>query len=857
MNNWRRASDWGICVSGTPDDDAAAYNAGHLNDILRLDETPFSTILVASDTSGVWLVNQAGGLALELSNTWAQPNLRSLARGVRGTRHVYAAGDALFETDVTQLAAILSWNQIPVVDSSGNTINHGGINDAVALGRARKLVLACGNGIFWAEIPAAGSSYAFTKVPRMPTVGYSAVTEGPGSTVVAAAWGDASRNHFGIFFGDWSTGALVLQRSTLLGNVNPKMMLRTSLDSCRANRSVIYAVAGANYLDNQGNVVQDTIYRVLRSLDGGQTWRLTGRHVNNQSDSLFGNPATNLPGNQQGYNNCIGVSPTMSNVVAIGWRNGYFLSTNAGQDWDFISADSSPHLHEDFHAVAFDQFDAMQQTLYICSDGGLAVTTDRGGTHSTLTNRQLPNLQFTRLAASYQVSGLLAGSLQDNGDQFAQLYPNAYPWRILDEGDGSAVAFVRNGHLLRFNNTLTINNVEFGNRVREAEWKPSTSQAASTFKDKQYFSTSPLNRGVVPIDGTSDGLPFPVLEIVNNPTWKNNRGELLVALGGKDDTVYGLFLKGGPGLGWRRLAKLALSPNKAGKRTESISAVGSSDGKTVWAGTDKGRIFKLSAPGWASRNMTPAGNTGQINRFVVQSTAVAFCIASGRQLFRLRAGAWGLVAGPPGASGEFTSLESDWTASPRTLFVSTDTNVFANDGSTWTDISAGLPKTPHCRDLRFVTEESGTHFLYLATYGRSIYRLLLNASEERIVRVTINGRMDMVDRVAFGHDIWAHPNFANTVTLGPLHPIEDISIEEDDGDEIQVKLELHLQWFTDPSVRIDYKATLISKDEDNAVADQHTGSFKLPMGGTHNVVEDLKSDEYWPDRAHIEFTATW
>src|SRR5206468_12034723 len=129
-------------------------------------------------------------------------------------------------------------------------------------------------------------------------------------------------------------------------------------------------------------------------------------------------------------------------------------------------------------------------------------------------------------------------------------------------------------------------------------------------------------------------------------------------------------------------------------------------------------------------------------------------------------------------------------------------------------------ETPHCSDLRFVREKSGATSLYLATYGRSVYRLFLNVSEERIVRVTVNGRMDMVDRLAFGHDIWAHPNFSNTVTLGAGHPIETLTITEEDGDEIEVKLELGFQWFIDPSVDVAYTATLISKDEDNAVADQ-------------------------------------
>jgi hypothetical protein len=167
-----------------------------------------------------------------------------------------------------------------------------------------------------------------------------------------------------------------------------------------------------------------------------------------------------------------------------------------------------------------------------------------------------------------------------------------------------------------------------------------------------------------------------------------------------------------------------------------------------------------------------------------------------------------------------------------------------------------LPETSHCRHLSFVTEESKARFLYLGTYGRSVYRVLLNATEQQNRNVTIDGGMDIVDRQAFGHDIWSHPGFSNMVTLGPYHPVEDLTYVEDDGDEVRVELKIHLQWFLDDSVRADYAAKLISKDEDDAVQDQNSGTFHLAKGSSHKFIVDLASDEFWPDRAHIEFTVT-
>src|SRR5262249_44833966 len=158
------------------------------------------------------------------------------------------------------------------------------------------------------------------------------------------------------FYGDWSFGTLLFQRASVFGGVNDAMMLRTSLASCRSDLQVMYAVAGG-ILKNRKNEDVDTLYRVLRSTDGGQSWLVTGNKVANRSEKLFGDPETNLPGNQQEWNNCIAVSPFDRNRVAIAWRDGYFFSIDGAKEWTFFSADSSPHLHIDFHAVAFDPFD--------------------------------------------------------------------------------------------------------------------------------------------------------------------------------------------------------------------------------------------------------------------------------------------------------------------------------------------------------------------------------------------------------------------------------------------------------------------------------------------------------------------
>src|SRR5262249_25127136 len=100
MDDSRLFSFWGSLRDGDPYASDAAFHAGHLNDALRLNTAPFFPLLVASDTSGVWTVNELGGFAIPLSWSWDfSPHLNCLSPGIYNDQHIYAAGDYLWETD--------------------------------------------------------------------------------------------------------------------------------------------------------------------------------------------------------------------------------------------------------------------------------------------------------------------------------------------------------------------------------------------------------------------------------------------------------------------------------------------------------------------------------------------------------------------------------------------------------------------------------------------------------------------------------------------------------------------------------------------------------------------------------------
>jgi len=109
--------------------------------------------------------------------------------------------------------------------------------------------------------------------------------------------------------------------------------------------------------------------------------------------------------------------------------------------------------------------------------------------------------------------------------------------------------------------------------------------------------------------------------------------------------------------------------------------------------------------------------------------------------------------------------------------------------------------------------------------------------------------------VAVGDDVWTHPPIGGARMMGPLHPIEEMSFSEDNGDEFRAELKLRFEWKTDSSIVLKVDAQLIDKSDDEVDASAG-GTYTIPFGTTESVVVDLDSGEVWPDRAHMEFDVT-
>ncbi len=227
-----------------------------------------------------------------------------------------------------------------------------------------------------------------------------------------------------------------------------------------------------------------------------------------------------------------------------------------------------------------------------------------------------------------------------------------------------------------------------------------------------------------------------VVEPVASPQFRNASGQLMYAVAGAGADIYGLFANtDGGDIHWDYLASLPITAD------QGVSAIASGSGNKIFAGVrGNGQIyvFNTSSPS----AITPSSGlpTAAVNRaiFVLriivqrdESPEDVYAVyndfsqnpATGGIYHSVDGQHWSPIGtGLPG--GPYYCLETDWTASPKTLFLATDDAVYAStsNGSSWFNVSNGLPRRPHCSDLRFVIDSGGAHYLYLATFGWSVWR---------------------------------------------------------------------------------------------------------------------------------------
>ena len=737
---WRPAQSYAIQRDGA----RQVWHAGHVSALL----SDGTYVLAGTHTGGVWLLNPAlqtsysdGHRATALSNNWTKPDIMSLAYGLDGRTQVFvgcANTDRLYFLQLKPLVGEMSLDkttEIPL-PFQGSVFGIAVVSDPLVAIRPRvRLVLATSAGVWWADVPQFpdnSAGYAWQAAEGLPSNGcYSGVapagwTSGviTSQNVAVAAYGGASLAS-GIYLGAWVGSKLVFSPAAIEG-VSAANMRRTSLASCVDYPNRLYAISAA---------ADDTVLTVLGS-DGGAKWQPLGVP-----------PTSTYTGDQGDWNQCIAVSPRNPDIVAFGWRaGGPFFWDKAAQSWKHPTTDvgkgdgakPDDNLHGDLHALYFARTSSAHDTLYVGCDGGITYTTDQGETYNSQFNRPLLNLQIYgittnlqtgatygantgpggTLTASSRFPGLLACGTQDNGNLC--LFPrqeSGMAWRPLEGGDGGLCLFIDPlGALLQIANDDPLATLAFWN-------------------DSNQTFTAPE---VVPVERTGTGITPTGLTSLSEPAL-TSVGLMFACAGDGSGNVYGLVSlpvvipEPVPHTKWvstfRKIVNLG----------SEVVGLASLDGQTILAGTVDGRVVRITTASGSASNETLPSTFSQnvmVSRIELLEPPFDFraLSSSKNRVFALRGNT---ILHYDGASWQ--SLPGwDWLTfavepDSERLFAANEASVFefSWDRGVWTPAATGLPVFAHCTDLRIADNADGGRDLFLATYGRSVWRTTITLRPSR------------------------------------------------------------------------------------------------------------------------------
>jgi hypothetical protein len=718
---WQQADSLSIQNNGAPN----AWNAGHVNDIIRL--PPGQGLLVASDEGGVWSIGEdPSRTAVPLSNMWSSISVSALALGTGGPADVYAGtfqygnseGGDLWETDTSQSLPLNNWQRV------GPKPPCSSIYRILVVVEADRIILACDSGLWWSQIPAAPSAkgiynWAQAVPAAIGSQAFSGLAKGPGwsfggptGTIVASRFGGSAPKNI-IYTAKWGAGKLVLTGSTV--SIATTKLSRTSVAACASNPQIMYAAAS----DLNGQAIGG----VFQSSNGGVNWT----------------PVTlpSSPGSFGDSNQAIAVSPDCT-TVALGWETGTFVSFTGGGSWSLLTDSGNyNNLHIGIHALTFDP--VLPATLFIGSDGGVAsasgLAANISPTFESDWNRELFNLEFFVGADSATFGGLVAGASQDNGVLYAGL-PG--PWQHVN--DCAGLCPKDPGVLALF---ATPKGIGPGNDLLV-----DATVTAPIGSEGQYVESM---AGVIPFNAQT-GIPVnpscgactsynvTVAAPVRFPGgFVNASGQKMIAVSemgpsenSGDGGVYGLFANDdGSSVHWE-----LLYDGGAGGAWGVSAIAPTYDGSSIFIGF-AGSILRLDAPFTSPAEVLSAAYCcSNINAIYAFNKNLAFA-TDGSHLLSWDGTIWNLAgeATLP-HDREFLSFVALDTGR---MYIASSAGVFdtSDGGQTWSTASTGLPTlipgeyngaggnvyVPMTHDyLQLVTEPSGDTRLYLASYGRSLWR---------------------------------------------------------------------------------------------------------------------------------------
>jgi photosystem II stability/assembly factor-like uncharacterized protein len=513
---------------------------------------------------------------------------------------------------------------------------------------------------------------------------------------------------------------------------------RIAIAMAPSDPNVIYvSVAGSG----QGGTNFGDVAAFLSTTDGGATWT-----------DLTGNVPSYFGGGQFAagwYNNALAVDPADPNIIYAGGSTnggtpGIVASTDGGFTWLDIGADGNGDgPHTDHHAFAFDA----SGRLLDGNDGGLFAFDQTALTWSDL-NGNLQTIQFTGIALDPTNANIAYGGSQDNG---TEKFTDSAQWTSISGGDGG---FVR----VDPNNPNTIYHT-----FTRVSLQRSTDGGA-TFQNAIGTGSNAINSN----DPTNFYSPF-----VIDPS---NTSRLLFGT----NVLYESLDQGN---NWAPIS----TPGANGWNTNvpiSAIAVAPSDGNTIYAATNDGRIFTTNNDGtsWTEIDIPTAGD--KFANIVVdpRNSQVAYVV---RNAFDDLVNAGKVFETTDGGNTWFDltgnlpdlptwSIALDPRSDPATLYVGNDVGVYfsTDGGNTWDRYKTGLPNA----QVTSLELNTNLNILAAGTHGRGMFEVLATAVDLG-VQVTATAPTGVVANVPL-----AAAQVATFIDNGNTEPLGNYTVTIDWGD---------------------------------------------------------------------------
>jgi hypothetical protein len=458
---------------------------------------------------------------------------------------------------------------------------------------------------------------------------------------------------------------------------------RIELAVTPAAPDLVYAAVAASDFKLLGLFVWDNIAGTWSTLAAGGVY--------NDSNRLdFGD--------QSWYNMAIAVDPLSTNRIYLAGVRG-FRSDDGGATFSSMGMD----IHVDWHSIAIDPRNP--DIVYAGTDGGVFVSTDRGGSWSSRNAGLTVTQYYPGISASPNGSQILGGS-QDNGTHF---YTGSMYWTGFLGGDGGYTA---------------TNYADPSIVYAEAQWSPTGADII------RFDATTATRRtaGIIATDRAEFIPPYVIDPVTPTTLYFGTHRLYRTTNEGTSWTPISADLTRGSGV----ITTIAVS-----KTDPNTIYVGASDG-TVNVSRDHGATFSQIVSGLPNRYVT---------RIAIDPTDATHALltvsgfASGHVFETRSAGAqWidisaGLVDAPTNAIAFVPGVG---------IMVGTDVGVFQapSPGASWAAAPAGIPNVI-VQDLISVP---AANLVIAGTYGRGMFAYTVGG-ETPVLRgdVDASGTVDAFD----------------------------------------------------------------------------------------------------------------